>query len=690
MDAENTMRELTGDQERINALAILSYIDSRIDSDPSFSDRLGIFYPLILEAVAKQGASPFSTEDICDYLRVEYGFTLPMHVADTLISRCKKRGYVTGRRDNYRRTDRQIDRSDLPRKNLEFDKRYKETVSNLVRFFELEGVEVTYEQAEKRLVSFLESTFGSSLLESEVEGVRKLGNTRDKILGKYLEHLAAEESNDYDIVRRLAQGMVVRQAVLYPGIKEKLPPLRGLVVYLDSTVICKLVGFDTPQEQAYATQAVGALRHAGVTIRVFDATISELQGILGSVMDNWGKPVSGLGPKAYSLQMPKNGYTRSDVNLWRNDTEGRIRDLTGIRRDDIPQREKQYVLDERKLEERLRDRDNREGPGISARVRHDVNCIAGIITIRAGKISRESIAKAKALFVSDSPRTIANVNKWWRHDEGRDDIPPIFSLTALANYAWLRDPQGQETGEALIDTSLLLACSTALLPTDAMWNHFTERLRNHISNGSIQKETVAAVILHTDLAANMSELEDQNWSGDELCDETVRRAIDSLQEPVRKEAAAELAKQEAAASERLEVTRRDYERDAEAERRAHVAERERIEAERDKALRERDDERAKEESKRERRIDRFCSMAAVLVLMLIFSACAVALYVRRDAIGNRMSMFLSDGSFSHASMVDLALEVIGCLSFLGACLSKVRGFIAKLMRPLAERWHDKD
>lgn len=680
---------MAGNQERINALAILSYIDSRIDSDPSFTDRIGIFYPLILEAVAKQGTHPFSTEDICDYLRLEYGFTLPMHVADTLISRCKKGGYVAGRRDNYRRTDKQIDRTDLPRRNLLFEKRYKKTVINLVEFFKTQGVEVNSEQAEQRLISFLELTFGTSVLEGEVEGAKRFSSTKDRVLGKYLEHVATEDSDDYDIIRRLAQGMVVRQVVLYPGVEEKLPPLRGLVVYLDSTVICKLAGFDTPQEQAYVTQAVRVLKHAGVSIRVFDATISEIQGILQNVMNNWGKPVSGLGPKAYSLQMPKNGFTRSDVNLWRNDTESKIRSQTNIRMDCTPQRETQYVLDERKLEERLRDKDNKEGPGISARVRHDVNCIAGILTIRAGKTSRQSIAKAKALFVSDSPRTIANVNKWWRQDEGRDDIPPIFSLTALANYAWLRDPQGQETGEALIDTSLLLACSTALLPTDAMWSHFTERLRSHVSDGSISKENVAAIILHTDLTAIMSELEDQNWSGDELCDETVRRAIDSLQEPVRAEAAAERAKLETAAFERLEAVKQEYKRDAEVERRSHAAERQSIEAERDKALSDLADEREQAVLQRERQIDKLCSLVVFSVGMFIFFACVIALFLRHDALFERMSKLLSDGSFTNATRLDLSLEFFGSLSFFGSCFTKTRGFIAKLVRPLVVRWYDK-
>lgn len=109
----------------------------------------------------------------------------------------------------------------------------------------------------------------------------------------------------------------------------------------------------------------------------------------------------------------------------------------------------------------------------------------------------------------------------------------------------------------------------------------------------------------------ISEFEEQNLSCDALCGETARRAIGSLQEPVRAEAAVERVKLEVEATERLGVKKQDYERDAEAERRTHIAERQGIQAERDKALSELADEREKANRQRARQIDKLCSLAVI-------------------------------------------------------------------------------
>jgi len=188
----------------------------------------------------------------------------------------------------------------------------------------------------------------------------------------------------------------------------------------------------------------------------------------------------------------------------------------------------------------------------------------------------------------------------------------------------------------------------------------------------------------------ISELEEQNLSCDELCGETARRAIGSLQEPVRAEAAVERVKLEVEATERLGVMKQDYERDAEAERRTHIAERQGIQAERDKALSELADEREKANRQRARQIDKLCSLAVIMIEVLVFFACATMLLLRLDALIERMSEFFSGGSFTNAAIVDLCIGLVGCLSFLGSRFTKTRDCIARLVWPLVVRWYDRE
>lgn len=168
-----------------------------------------------------------------------------------------------------------------------------------------------------------------------------------------------------------------------------------------------------------------------------------------------------------------------------------------------PPREKETVTDEGKLASRLGSK-GRGFPDYN-RVRHDVNCIAAVVTQR-GFSNAMTLGNAKFIFVSDSPKTIRNVRKWWSKDEGRVDIPPIFSIVDLANIAWLYggiDNDGSFSKEALMTT-----CAASMMPSDKVWAAFNAKLKSFVSEEKMTPEAAANYLFNGCVNASLSNIPD--------------------------------------------------------------------------------------------------------------------------------------------------------------------------------------
>lgn len=100
-----------------------------------------------------------------------------------------------------------------------------------------------------------------------------------------------------------------------------------------------------------------------------------------------------------------------------------------------------------------------------------------------------TLGSAKYLFVSDSPRTIQNVRKWWSDDERRADIPPIFSIVDLANIAWLYG--GFDDAKSFSKDALMTTCAVSMMPSNKVWAAFGAKLRSFVSEEKMTSEAAA-------------------------------------------------------------------------------------------------------------------------------------------------------------------------------------------------------
>lgn len=275
-----------------------------------------------------------------------------------------------------------------------------------------------------------------------------------------------------------------------------------------------------------AREALRVLRQANARTSVFSATIDEMDGVLAAMERLLGTSIGirQIRPTELGRFLVSRHYQPGDVAEARVLLKKNIGQL-GLTIRALPARIPRYVLGEKSLARCLMRVDQTES---DARVDHDVNVVAAILTLRAGRLCH-LLDEARAIFATITTPVVRNVALWYRA-EGGFGIPPVIHQTALSNVAWLKNPKGPAA--RLKKHELVALCAAALRPTDKMWRRFTEELRRLKTSGNLSSdEEVAALTSHL-IDSRLSEIDDE----EDVDAETVQDVIDCVKEEYAEEA----------------------------------------------------------------------------------------------------------------------------------------------------------
>ncbi|MRR59307.1 MAG: hypothetical protein EG824_14015 [Deltaproteobacteria bacterium] len=156
---------------------------------------------------------------------------------------------------------------------------------------------------------------------------------------------------------------------------------------------------------------------------------------------------------------------------------------------EIPTHLKELTSAEEALTKRLIDPVTRDE--LEPRVIHDVDCIAGILTLRRGSRSNR-LEKVKSIFVTSSTLVIRNTRLWWEEDEHEIGIPPAIHMRALANIAWLKKPTIRREYKL---RELVALCRAALRPMPETWRRFLKHLDVLRKSNRINSDEEVAIVV---------------------------------------------------------------------------------------------------------------------------------------------------------------------------------------------------
>ena len=200
----------------------------------------------------------------------------------------------------------------------------------------------------------------------------------------------------------------------------------------------------------------------------------------------------------------------------------------------MPSRQKPTTAGEMKLAQRLAPAD-RTADGMDARVQHDVDCVAAILTLRGGFRS-STLEDSRAIFAADQPLVIRNVLRWWHEDENESGIAPITNIRAIANLAWLKKPA---FSAAFKFRELISLCSSALRPSKETWRRFLGHLEKLRDSQSLTDDEMTAIIVSTTSDRLLHEAE--VFDGEDIDVHTLDEIVVKVKEDYVKEVNAEKA-----------------------------------------------------------------------------------------------------------------------------------------------------
>ena len=470
-------------------LVTVAFLKARIDEG---ADHLGIFMPLVHDVLSRFSAQSFATSDVQESIAVVHGVFMPRHTVGTLLGRVKRDGHILREPGRYRLSaTRPLPHSNVAGEKQQIEDGQRRLAESLRKHAQRRGINLdTAEAGQELLRKFLEDEQIALLLQGPVVRAEPATTQLEHgIVAEFLQDVVRNDQALESVVRRMLEGLVLYHAAFLPDLAVATRRFKDLRAVFDSGLVRQALGYEGIAPRAVMRDTIDLLKSSGVQCLVFDKTVDEIRIILAAYEQRLGTTQGrrDLRPSAMSRHFVTKRFSPSDIREMIALLEQEIR-AAGFQIATIPRRVITHVSAEQGLSVRLANRTT--GDEQEPRVVHDVDCVAGILTLRKGHRS-QNLDDARAVFVSDSPLVIRNVGLWWREDEHELSIEPVVHVRALSNFAWLKKPSA---GSELKVHELLALCGAALRPAPRTWDRFIQHLNKLHTSRKLTSEEVTAII----------------------------------------------------------------------------------------------------------------------------------------------------------------------------------------------------
>jgi hypothetical protein len=523
-------------------LATVALLKTNFDAG---RDHIAMFEPFIDDAVMHCDESDFSAEDIRSHVLLRHALSLPIPLVRTLLSRAAHHGLVRKEGGHYfretlarSRTDLRADRAAVEDRQRRLAKAFREDAS-------ARGVTIASdEDALGLILEFLERYHVSLVIEGGLPQPRvssqiEEGDTdrRLRAAAAFLGETIVSGTELAAILQETLEGFILQNTLLLTDISTAARRFHNLHVYCDSGLLFAALGLRGRAMEVVTRELFQLLRDTGATLNVFKTTIREMRRILDLYEDRIATADGrmSLWPNELTRYFLTQQYTPSDVRQQSSLIEYNL-GAFAINIRELPSHNAGTTLDESDLAKRLTD--SRTGEG-GQRVDHDVECIAGVLTLRAGR-SSDALADVGPIFVSTSG--IVRPAEQWFRAQGGTGVPPMIHYLVLSNLAWLKRPSAAPT---LKLHELVALCVAALRPTREAWQVFVRHLKKLESSGDLSSDEATAIVVSTltDKILSETELDEESDA------ETLTEIVERLKATYRAGAEAEISRAQEIARE---------------------------------------------------------------------------------------------------------------------------------------------
>lgn len=481
-------------REAAKGLATLALLEANFDSG---RDHIEMFLPFVFDTIGVLPAGDFAVEDVRALLESRHHLRMPLPTMRTILSRAVKRGALQRKGGRFFRDASFPISSDLTSSREAMEREQRRLAAALVAFGQTNGVAVpTEDEALALLLDFLAQHHVSLILEADIaSGTKQLIGSRaspltsrnGRLVARFITEEGIRDPALLEILRRMLEGFVLQNALFLRDINEATRRFSDLVVFFDTGFLLEALGLKGKAAGLAGSESLDLLRETGAQLAVFENTVDEVKRILHVYEGKLGTSdgIASLYPTEVTRYVLLHHLTPSDMREIISLLGFNLRGLgLTIRR--IPPHDPRYTLDEAKLTEMIK------GPAESdlhPRVVHDVDCIAAVLTLRAGH-SSQMYDDAKAVFATTTGLLVTHTRQWF-HASDEPGVAPVMHQLALSNMAWLKKPRA---ASSLKLHELVALCYAALVPPRKTWGLFTKRLRDLRDSNRLSSDEMVAIV----------------------------------------------------------------------------------------------------------------------------------------------------------------------------------------------------
>lgn len=331
------------------------------------------------------------------------------------------------------------------------------------------------------------------------------------VVSGFLHDVVANDAALRGVLSGVLEGLVLYHAAFLPDLAEVDRGFKDLRVVFDSMLVRQALGYEGEGARLLTLETMSLLKNSGVSCLVFDKSVQEIQRILSMYESKLATPAGrqSLRPVPMARHFLTQLYSPSDIQEMSALLEGDL-GRVGFRIIPTPERVAKYTHGESQLANRLAD--PRTQDVTEPRVLHDVDCIAGVLTLRAGRRSRK-VEEVGVVFATTATLVIRNTRSWWEEDERESGVSPVVHIRSLANLAWLKRPAVSADFQL---RELIALCEAAMRPSQKTWTRFLDHLDRLQQANRLSEDEATAIIVSSMADRFLLEAESEDEHGDDL------------------------------------------------------------------------------------------------------------------------------------------------------------------------------
>lgn len=500
---DGAMRKVLFEMANVESPSLIGYAILKASFDDQKQNYLDNFEKFVLAAVRRNDGKPVSAESVSDIVRDMFGIVIPGQVVRRIGKRAAKKGLLVKSDDGSFLHLTHKGTNSIP--DLEGDiakYRRMETVlvaklQKSVRSLCKADSEMDRVDWKKELKRYIEQNSIGIIREwrnstgdycgESVEFVLSREERIKYLLSNFVAEIYRDDLELFQSLVNLTQGIMLA-TLLDSGSEEQMQKLDQLSVALDTPIILDSLGLHGEESRVAAADVLEMLSRFDVCVFVFRETLNEVNRVLSNVEHSLSVLGSVDRPSKVLSRAIEKSWKPSDVVVFRDSIEDRLKDLH-IQVRDKPDYVHEFCLDEKVLEDCIKDFiAYKQRPSLV----HDVNALSAVHRLRSGAAGT-SMERARYLFVTTNGSLVRASEKFALDNHYVYQLAVSFEF--LATRLWLRAPGSANN----IPKDLLVAAAYAgLRPPEWVWDKVLDNIDECVRDGLIGTRESLSLRLYSD------------------------------------------------------------------------------------------------------------------------------------------------------------------------------------------------